>query len=153
MRAFRFFLPVMLSAFLTCVAHVTLAAAQSGSEGFGRLSDYLPASGQDDIWRYSNDGASFEITNTGDPNAIQYFYIGPEAGTEGRRRVSTVLEIHPDSTGSAGLLYGLSDARDLYHMVTLDAQGMVRVFRRDGEGFRPWWNNPAVRFSKAGPTC
>ncbi|AHD03114.1 hypothetical protein [Leisingera methylohalidivorans] len=103
----------------------------------GRLAQYLPASGQDDTWQFINNVNSFEINNIGDPHAIRYFYVGPENGTEGRRRIDVVLEIHPGSTGSAGILYGLNKSRDVYHMLTLDAQGVVRIFRRDDEGFRP----------------
>lgn len=136
MRALHFISPVLLSLFILSLAYVSPATAQSGGVGLGRLGQYLPASGQDDIWRFTNNGNSFEIENIGDPQAIKYFFVGPENGTEGRRQINVVLEIHPDSTGSAGMLYGLNDARDLYHMLTLDAQGMVRVFRRDGEGFR-----------------
>ncbi len=136
MRALHMIFPALLTLFIWSLAFVSPATAQSGSEDLGRLTQYLPASGQDDIWRYTKNGSSFELQNVGDPQAIKYFFVAPENGTEGRRQINVVLEIHPDSTGSAGILYGLNDARDLYHMLTLDAQGMVRVFRRDGDGFR-----------------
>lgn len=137
MPAFRFGLIAILSSLVWCLAHVGPVTAQSVNEGLGRLAQYLPVTGQDDIWRYTNNGDSFEIKNVGDPNAIKYFYVGTESGTEGRRKIDVVLEVHPESRGSAGILYGLNDARDQYHMLTLDAQGMVRIYRRDGEGFRP----------------
>ena len=136
MRPFRFGLSIIFSFLVFCLLHSSPVAAQSGDAGLGRLTDYLPATGRDDAWQYTNTGNGFEISNVGNPQAITYFYVGPEAGTEGRRRIDVVLEVHPDSTGSAGILYGLNEQRDLYHMITLDPQGMVRVFRRDGDGFR-----------------
>lgn len=114
-----------------------VAAAQSSGSGMGSLEEFLPPTGQDGAWRYSNTSEGFEIANIGDPQAIQYFYVGPKDGTEGRRRIEADVDLHPDSTGAAGLLYGLNDTRELYHLLTLDAQGLVTVFRRDNSGFRP----------------
>ena len=102
----------------------------------GSLTDYLPATGQSDVWRYSNTGDTFEIENIGDPQSIQYFYVGPSEGAEGSRTIEAGLNVHPDSSGSAGLLYGLNEDRTVYHMFTLDANGMVAMFRRDSSGFR-----------------
>lgn len=127
----------LLGIILWVVLPITPLDAQSADRGFGSLQDYLPPSGQDDVWRYTNTGDSFEIENVGDPQAIKYFYVGPAENSEGRRQIDVDLGVHPDSAGAAGLLYGLNDARDLYHLLTLDAQGMVTVFRRDGSGFRP----------------
>lgn len=137
MRAFHLGLAVVLSFLVLCLVQAGPVAAQSGGTGMGRLAGFLPATGQDDGWRYTNNGDGFEIANTGNPQAITYFYVGPEPDTEGRRRVDVELELHPDSAGSAGVLYGLNERRDRYHMITLDARGTVRVFRRDGDGVRP----------------
>ncbi len=127
------------SAFL--LASVLLSAApataQSTDTGFGALQNVLPDSGQDDTWRFANTGDSFEIENIGDPQAITYFYAIPKDGTEGRRVIELDIALHPDSQGSAGLLYGLNRSGDLYHMLTLDASGQVSVFRRDSSGVRP----------------
>lgn len=114
-----------------------LAAAQSGGGGLGALAQVLPQSGQSETWRYVNTGDSFEIENIGDPNAIEYFYAGSDGRADGRRLIEAAVAVHPDSQGSAGLLYGLNDARDLYHVMSLDGQGVVRIFRRDSSGFRP----------------
>ena len=128
----------LIPVFLCWMALSTTGAlAQSAETGFGALARHLPDSGQDDGWRVVNTGDSFEIENIGNPQAIRYYFVGPAQGREGRRRIEAAVSIHPDSTGSAGLLYGLNEARDVYHMVTLDAQGMLRVFRRDADGFRP----------------
>lgn len=113
-----------------------LSNPASAQTGLGALAEFLPPTGQSDVWRYANTGDSFEIENVGDPQAIQYFYVGPEDGREGRRTIEAGLNVHPDSTGAAGLLYGLSDNRDVYHMLTLDAAGMVALYRRDSSGFR-----------------
>lgn len=116
---------------------VSPATAQQAEDGFGPLAQYLPATGQGDVWRYANTGDTFEIENIGDPQAIQYFYLAPADGEEGRRVIETEVSLHPDFDGSAGLLYGLNEARSLYHMLTLGADGMVTMYRRDEAGFRP----------------
>ena len=111
-------------------------AAQQANPGLGRLAQFLPETGQDGTWRFVNANNSFEVQNIGDPNAITYFYIGPEQGTEGRRTIEAAVNIHPDSRGSAGLLYGLDQDRGVYHMLTLNAEGLVTLFRRDRDGFQ-----------------
>lgn len=124
-----------------CAAMLILTAgaavAQEPAQGFGVLAQYLPKTGRDDTWRYAKTADSFEIENIGDPGAITYFFLGPRPGSEGRRVIETRLAVHPDSRGSAGLIYGLDRERGVYHMLTLDAAGKVTLFRRDGDGFRP----------------
>ena len=142
-----------ISTILAAVLCLTLiqispVVAQSSADGLGRLAQFLPQSGQDQIWRYTNTGNSFEIENIGDPQAIQYFYVTPETGLEGKRRIEVGLDIHPDSTGAAGLLYGLNNDRSLYHVLTLNAQGVVTVYRRDGSGFRPLLEQSSDAFLK-----
>lgn len=140
-------LPALLCwVFLTATA----ALAQSPAPGFGSLAPHLPASGQDDTWRFVNTGDSFEIENIGNPGAIRYYFVAPTPGTEGSRRIEAGVSIHPDSKGAAGLLYGLKEARDRYHLVTLDAQGVLTVFRRDDSGFRPMLEQSSDAFSAEG---
>lgn len=114
-----------------------VVVAQTSNPGMGRLAEHLPSSGQDDSWRVTNTGDSIEIENLGNPNAIRYYYVGPVQGSEGRRTIETDIGVHPNGSGSAGLLYGLRNQGDLYHMVTLNPDGVVSVFRRDNSGFRP----------------
>lgn len=117
-----------------CVGFASQVWAQNPA--FGELGQYLPRTGQQGAWRYQYGANGFEIENVADPGAIQYFYVAPDQGSEGRRRIETQVSIHPESSGSAGLLYGLNQSRSIYHMVTLDAGGTVRLFRRDDSGFR-----------------
>lgn len=141
----------LLSALLCWVVLSASAAfAQSPGTGFGSLAPHLPASGQDDTWRFVNTGDSFEIENIGNPGAIRYYFVAPTPGTEGRRRIEAGLSIHPESGGAAGLLYGLNETRDLYHVVALDAQGVLTVFRRDGSGFRAMSQQSSDAFSADG---
>jgi len=111
--------------------------AQAQPAGLGALAEFLPGTGQDGAWRFSNTGETFEIDNSADPGAIRYFYLAPRPGEEGRRIIEASIGIHPDSRGSAGLLYGLSQDGSRYHVLALDPQGMVSLFRRDQDGFRP----------------
>jgi len=140
-------LPALLTwAFLSA----TVAFAQSPGTGFGSLAPHLPASGQDDTWRFVNTGESFEIENIGNAGAIRYYFVAPTPGTEGKRKIEATVSIHPESEGSAGLLYGLSDTRDLYHVVAIDAQGLLTIFRRDGSGFRTMSQQSSDAFSAEG---
>ncbi|TNF19201.1 MAG: hypothetical protein EP318_15720 [Rhodobacteraceae bacterium] len=141
------FLPALLCwVFLTAGA----ALAQSPGAGFDSLTPHLPASGQDETWRFVNTGDSFEIENIGDPGAIRYYFVAPAPGTEGRRRIEAGVSIHPESKGAAGLLYGLNATRDLYHLVTLDAQGVLTIYRRDSSGFRALSQQSSDAFSADG---
>lgn len=127
------------------------SAARAQGSAFGALDGYLPETGVSGGWQYTTAPGSFEIKNVSDPQAIQYFYVAPAKGAEGRRRIETTLSIEPKSTGSAGLLYGLNQQRTLYHMVTLDAKGTVRLFRRDGSGFRAMMETTSSAFLPGKP--
>jgi len=102
----------------------------------GALTPYLPQTGQDGAWRVANSGATFEISNSADPGAIRYYYVASQPGGEGRRTIEASIGIHPESSGSAGLLYGLSEDGGRYHVLALHADGRVSLFRRDADGFR-----------------
>lgn len=111
------------------------AVAQSDT-GLGALHDYLPPTGQTGTWRYVNTGQSFEIENIGDANAIQYFYAAPDDDSEGQRTIEAEFIVFKAGDGSAGVLYGLNAARDRYHLLALDGQGKLTLFRRDPTGFQ-----------------
>ena len=59
MRPFRFGLSIIFSFLVFCLLHSSPVAAQSGDAGLGRLTDYLPATGRDDAWQYTNTGNGF----------------------------------------------------------------------------------------------
>ena len=118
-------------------ALMTGAWAQTFDDGLGKLKSILPDTGQEDNWRYVKGDNTFEIENIGDPNVITYYYVNAQPGTEGQRSIETAVSIHPDSKGSAGLIYGLDKQRGIYHMLTLNASGTVTFYRRNEQGFRP----------------
>ena len=125
-----------------CLSHlivvvVAMASSVAAQTNLGRLAPYLPSNGQDGDWHIEYTGGSFSIANAGDPNAIRYYFVEPADGAEGRRTIVADLQIAPEGSGSAGLLYGLNPTRDVYHMMTLDAHGLFSIFRRDADGFRP----------------
>lgn len=146
-------LGIWVSIYLALCGSIFAASSAALAQGsaFGALDGYLPQTGASDAWQYTTAPGSFEIKNIGDPQAIQYFYVAPAKGAEGRRRIETTLTINSNSTGSAGLLYGLNQQRTLYHMVTLDAKGTVRLFRRDGSGFRAMMETTSSAFLPGKP--
>lgn len=139
---------ICLGLSICCLSMVGWWATAQEATGLGPLSQYLPQSGQDGAWRYTNNGDSFEIENVSDPNAIKYFYVGPQQGEEGNRVIELDLAIHPDSKGSAGLLYGLNAERTRYHMLTLGSDGTVALYRRDPDGFRLMLSSSSDRFER-----
>ncbi len=103
----------------------------------GGLSQILPNSGQEGIWSYQNSGDVFAMRNESDPGAIQYFYLNPEPGSEGSRRVQVdvTLEPGPDRSNLAGLLYGFDPQDRSYFLFVLDPGGLISLYRRDTQGF------------------
>ncbi len=117
-----------------------LLLALSGTaqaQGMGKLSEVLPGSGQEGIWSYQNSGDAFAMRNESDPGALQYFYLNPEPGSEGSRRVQVdvTLEPGPDRSNLAGLLYGFDPQDRSYFLFVLDPGGLVSLYRRDASGF------------------
>lgn len=111
------------------------AAAQSG--GMGPLGSVLPTTGQDGPWRYQSAETGFTMTNGEDAGALQYFYLNPNPGTEGRRQIDVDVAIDPSRDGLAGLLYGFDPETRFYFVFALEPGNTVSFYRRDQSGFNP----------------
>ncbi|MEO1495182.1 MAG: hypothetical protein AAFV19_23815 [Pseudomonadota bacterium] len=105
------------------------------SQGMGRLSQFLPQTGQQDIWSWTNTGSSFAMANLSDPGAVTYFYVLPENRTEGRRLIETEVSLSNVSQGGAGLIFAFDPTSNDYFAYAVEASGAVKMFRRDQNGF------------------
>ncbi|MEP3276644.1 MAG: hypothetical protein ABJN26_09835 [Stappiaceae bacterium] len=142
----RWCLGMVAGLFALALCTVVANAQQNG--GMGPLSQILPQTGQDGPWRITNTGGTFEIQNSTDPGPIKYFYAALNEGEEGRRTIEASLVIHPDSQGSAGILYGFDQQNRSYHLLTLGPDGTVTLFRRDDQGFSPFMETKSSDFLK-----
>ncbi|MEM8915217.1 MAG: hypothetical protein AAGC83_05220 [Pseudomonadota bacterium] len=124
----RIMAPVFVLVFL-----VQAALAQDGT--MGRLAEFLPGSQQDPPWVFVNEASGFTMTNQDDPNAVKYFYILPQGGTEGARTIETSVTLSPGSAGAGGLIFGFNPDARTYFAFAVAADRSLTLYRRDQNGF------------------
>lgn len=117
--------------FLNLVLFTSLVAAEDSS--LGPLSPYL-LEGKEGVWQGNLLDDAYLLTNTEDPNSIQYFYVERD---EGEYAISVSVKVEGESSGlqGAGILYVFHSEIPSYYAFTLDAEGIVSLSRRDEEGF------------------
>ncbi|MEO1016491.1 MAG: hypothetical protein AAFY56_02180 [Pseudomonadota bacterium] len=129
----------LLSFGLWALLSIFLAGNAPAQSGMGPLDPFLPNGGEEGPWRYERDGTAFRMSNHGDPGALQYFYVNPLPGSEGRRRIAVDVSVEPSGDGNplAGLLYSFDQNTGSYFLFVLEPGGSVGFYRRDANGFNP----------------
>jgi len=82
--------------------------SKDSAAGVGPIARVLPQ-GRNGPWLGEMTDAAYRMTNTQDPATIQYYFLDPVPGTEGRRSVSVEIAIESRGEGTrAGLVYGVT---------------------------------------------
>ncbi|WOI54754.1 hypothetical protein [Parvularcula sp. LCG005] len=112
----------------------TIGAQPASSDQLGALETYLPEEGMNGAWQYSRPMGTFRATNMQDPGAIDYVFI--QTNGKARQAIETIVRIDPKTPdGFAGILFGYDQSTRYYYLYTLQADGGVKIYRRDGNGF------------------
>jgi len=100
---------------------------QAAASSLGPLSEYIQA-GDDGTWRVVDDGTSAYLENAKTEGAITYYYVGANAGDEGRRTISVDVAFGQITEWSmAGLLYGYTDNPKTYYTFTVRGDSTVNI--------------------------
>lgn len=97
--------------------------------------------GPDNGWHGQLSNGSYQLSNTGDPGTVKYFYataLGGNHGPLSNYPVSIeVLGQFPNADYSqAGLLFSFDPQNRFYYAFLIKGGNMVAVVLRDAEGFR-----------------
>ncbi len=109
------------------------ASGQGGAslEGIGPIGHVLPE-GRNGVWVGQREGAIYRMTNHEDSGTIQYYFLDPVPGTEGRRTIEVKVAIDTSGSGTrAGLVYGVTPNPTTYYFYLVEPDGRVVLFRRE----------------------
>jgi hypothetical protein len=122
---------------LLSLLSLSLALSACGGEesgGMDGLEPYLPE-GQSGPWLGEKAGEVYRMSNTADPGVIQYYFVAPAPGSEGRRKISVKVAIEAAGQGTrAGLIYGRIDNASPYYFFMLEPDGRAVLWHRDAKG-------------------
>ncbi len=99
--------------------------------GIGAIASILPE-GRNGVWVGEKSGSVYRMSNAEDPGTLQYYFLDPVPGTEGRRTIAVRIAI--SSVGKdthAGLVYGVTATPTTYYYYLLEPDGRVILFRRE----------------------
>ncbi|MCZ2096987.1 MAG: hypothetical protein LC121_12150 [Anaerolineae bacterium] len=115
------------------LAGAACVQSEGPPEEIGAIRHVLP-SGRQGAWPGEAEGGVYRVTASS-RDIIQYYFLDPIAGTEGRRTVSVRLAI--ESIGEqtrGGLVYGVTANPSTYYIYTFEPVGRVVLFRREPSG-------------------
>ena len=120
--------------------------SKDSAAGVGPIARVLPE-GRNGPWLGEMTDAAYRMTNTQDPATIQYYFLDPVPGTEGRRSVSVEIAIESRGEGTrAGLVYGVTANPTTYYFYLLEPDGRVVLFFRESTGaLTEVWNSRTNR--------
>jgi len=120
--------------------------SKDSAAGVGPIARVLPQ-GRNGPWLGEMTDAAYRMTNTQDPATIQYYFLDPVPGTEGRRSVSVEIAIESRGEGTrAGLVYGVTANPTTYYFYLLEPDGRVVLFFRESTGaLTEVWNSRTNR--------
>ena len=89
-------------------------------------------------WAASVEEGYYTLANASAPGSIRFFYLGADAATAGRRRLSVRVRVEGGEEGGlAGLLYGHRADPLFYYAFGLTDDGRTTLYRRDADGIAP----------------
>ena len=112
----------------------TLAAGRLAAQDLGPLTPHLEL-GEMAPWTGTAEGPAYVLSNSTDPNAITYYWVGsPEA--EGKRTIGVDVELRAaaDGAGGAGLIYGYQEQPRSYFLLLLRPGNQVALLQRTEAG-------------------
>jgi len=120
---------VLVAAFLTMISEATHAF------DMGPLKQFLEP-GSSGAWTLTEQNGAAVFDNRESDGDINYYYVGPNPGEEGRREISVNLGLLRRSGFSkAGLLYGFESDPRSYFMFTVDGEATLRLEYRSPTGW------------------
>jgi hypothetical protein len=115
-------------------AALSMAGLGAAAQDLGPLTPQLQL-GAFAPWMAQAEGTAYVLSNTTDPSAVTYFWVGNPA-EEGRRTIAVDVDLREGAEGSgAGLLYGFQEEPRSYFLLMLRPGGTVALVQRTPEGF------------------
>jgi hypothetical protein len=94
-------------------------------------------------WVATTNPDTLVLENTGNPNAVRYYYAD-DRGAYGRRSITVLVETQGDANSHGGILYGLNRDATSYYMFVLEGSGTIAVYLRNADGLRRVLSGRAV---------
>lgn len=117
-----------------CLAAFTaVAATAAAAQDLGPLTPVLEL-GESPPWLGAAEGSAYVLSNSTDPGAVRYFWIGAPEG-EGQRTIGVDVEIREAQEASgAGLIYGYQEEPRSYFLLLLRPGNQVALLQRTDAG-------------------